>query len=65
MGAKFVQTIYLSLISPPVKPCTSNKLNELDLMGREWLETTIVLVCNGEWLKRVVICHTDELVKLT
>jgi hypothetical protein len=36
-NTKLMKTgIYSPLISPPITPCTSNKLNKVDLMGREW-----------------------------
>jgi hypothetical protein len=34
-----IMCIYSPLISPPVTPGTSNKLNQVDSMGREWFQT--------------------------
>jgi hypothetical protein len=57
--------IYSPFTSPPITPHTSNKLNEVDLMGREWFETPCL---RGRRAKGVVMLrftfNTKKLTKM-
>ena len=44
--------MYSPFTSPPITPRTSNKLKEVDSMGREWFETTYL---QGRRAERVVM----------
>jgi hypothetical protein len=57
--------IYSPFTSPPITPHTSNKLNKVDLMGREWFETPCL---RGRRAKGVVMLrftfNTKKLTKM-